>query len=253
MPKRKIGIEYHGLFWHTEDRVATLHRDKWEMAQAAGIRLVQVFEDEWLGKQAIVQSRLLALTGRGEKFAARKCHIVDLVAAEARAFLDVTHLQSFGVAGKLYLGLEFEGRLVAVATFGRRNASKATNSGDWEVLRYASVGRVVGGFGRLYTEFLRRESPIRVVSYCDLRWGDGGMYQAVGFVLEKVTEPDYWWLAPKTVARIPRHATQKHRLKAHPVLKGYFREDWSEYQICAAAGWKKILGVGNQRWVWTCK
>ena len=251
LPGHKIGIEYHGLYWHTEDRVGNAHREKWELAQKAGIRLIQVFEDEWANKEQIIKARLQALIGRASKVAARKCSVVTLSHAQAAVFLNTYHIQGIGPAASVYLGLESGGELAAVATFGKGRSGAMVARGGWEVLRYASRGTVVGGFGKLFSEFLRREAPSEVVSYCDLRYGDGRLYAALGFTLDAVTEPDYWWLPSKnTTERVSRYQTQKHKIAKHPVLKEFYSPDLSERAICEAAGWKQVLGVGNQRWIW---
>ena len=77
------------------------------------------------------------------------------------------------------------------------------------------------------------------------------MYAASGFTLEGVTEPDYWWVPRGEVRRVPRYQTQKHKLEKHPQLGKYFSPDKTEAQICAAAGWLRIAGVGHQKWVLT--
>jgi hypothetical protein len=252
LPDHNLAIEYHGLYWHTEDRVGTDHFDKWKSCADAGIELWQVFEDEWETRRDVIQQRLLARIGQAAKIGARACTVVNVGADDARVFFDRTHSQGGLGYSPINLGLKHGDALVAVATFGRQRNGAMVAAQGWEVLRYAAVGTVVGGFGRLFAEFLRRHDPEDIVSFCDLRWGNGRMYQAVGFRLEHITPPDYWWLACRSgKKRIPRYQTQKHKLKAHPILGAFYRDDLTERQICEAAGWRRILGVGQQRWVWT--
>ncbi len=253
IPERKFGVELHGLRWHTESKRGKLyHRQKWALAQKHGIKLLQVFEDEWYGKRAIVEARIAAMLGHGPRFDARKCAVGPCDPTQARAFLNATHIQGAGLA-KLFYGLWAGGALVAVATFGKSRSGAMTGAEDagvWEVMRYASTGRVRGGFGRLFKAFLKDVVPTKVVSYCDLRYGDGRVYAATGFTLDKVTEPDYWWVQDGKVERIPRYMTQKHKLAAHPVLGVFYSPEKSESEICAEAGWERIYGVGHQRWVY---
>lgn len=251
-PALSIGIELHGLHWHTE-RVhgKEYHRRKWEVAQRNGIRLVQVFEDEWANKADIVRARVAALFGAAPKYDARKLTVQVLSAAQSKPFLEAHHIQGATVAQRHYGLAASDGGLLAVATFGRARSGAMTGAGvsdDWEVLRYASVGRVRGGFTRLLKRFLADETPSRVISYCDLRYGDGKVYAAAGFTLAGITEPDYWWVAPGRVVRTPRYATQKHKLERHPVLSRFYAPEKTEVQICTDAGWNRIYGVGSQRW-----
>ena len=253
LPEHNIGIEYHGLYHHLTSKKGKLHKEKWLLAQQAGIRLVQIFEDEWLNKQEIVKNRLLAFIGKAEKRDARKLQLKAIQWGEAQKFLNSTHIQGAGPVGTCY-GLYETETLVAVATFGKSRSGAMTGAreeGKYEVLRYASLGTVRGGFTRLFAQFKKDFLPDTVVSYCDLRYGTGGLYQAAGFELEAITEPDYWWVPKGRIERITRYAVQKHKMaKSTHELHNYYAQHKTENQICAEAGWEKIHGVGSQKWVW---
>jgi len=253
LPEQKIGIEFHGLYWHTEDKVGNLHRQKWELAQEAGVRLVQVFGDEWLHKRALVLGKILSLVGVGAQTDARKCQVTQPATNKVRAFLEENHIQGAGSYHKEAYALEQGGEIVALMTFGPARTggmTAAAGSPDWELLRYATNQRVRGGFTRLLAAFRRQHTEGKVISYCDLRWGDGRTYGKAGFVLESISNPDYYWLpSNNSGVRVPRYQTQKHKVKNHPVLGAYYTEGMTEKEVCAAAGWKRILGVGNQKWV----
>ena len=151
LPTYNIGIEYNGVFWHTESRVGNLHRVKWQMAQQATIRLIQIFSDEWEHKKDIVKARLLAFLGKAAKWDARKLSIKTIPWQVAKVFLSVTHLQGAGPAGTAY-GLYDRDQLVAVATFGKSRTGSMTGkrkANEYEVLRYASQGLVRGGFSKI--------------------------------------------------------------------------------------------------------
>lgn len=248
IPELRLAIEHHGLYYHkgVEDK----HRDKWEIAVKNGVRLVQVFEDEWAKKQDVIKSRLEAISGKAVRRFARKLIVGSIDSSVAKGFLEKHHLQGHGKCSMAY-GLFDSSQLVAVATFCKARSGAMTNTGGdgWEVLRYASVGRVVGGFGKLLKVFMNDHKPSLLVSYCDLRYGDGELYRKTGFTLESITPPDYWWVCKSGVTRIPRYQTQKHKLKTHPVFSPYYSDDKTEREICEAAGYEKLHGVGNQKWV----
>jgi hypothetical protein len=252
LPERKLGIEIHGNYWHQEDRVGkTIHREKWEKATEAGIRLLQVFEDEWKERKDLVKSRILVLLGRAEKRMARKCDLESISWTDAAKLLDEWHSQGRGPVTKRVFALFDEGEPVAVLTAGRsRKGSMVSAQGkDFEIYRYASKGVVVGGFSRLLKAFREEARPGRIISYCDLRYGDGRLYAATGFKLEAITEPDYFWFSNSGNKRISRYATQKHKLKGDIRFQEVYDEKLTERQMCEALGWRKIYGVGHQRWV----
>jgi len=253
LPEYNMGIEYHGLYHHLTSKRGKLHREKWELAQKAGVRLVQIFEDEWLNKQDVVKNRLLAFIGKGEKRDARKLQLKNVQWGEAKKFLNATHIQGAGPVGTAY-GLYEGNDLVAVATFGKSRSGAMTGArqeGVFEVLRYASTGNVRGGFTRLFAQFKKDFAPERVISYCDLRYGTGALYEKAGFTLHSITEPDYWWVPKGKIERVPRYTVQKHKMAHadHP-LNSYYAPTKTENQICGEAGWEKVHGVGNQKWVW---
>jgi len=235
LPGKGVGVEYHGQYWHTEGRVGGKHRKKWVAAEAAGIRLVQVFDFEWLEQRTIVEDRLRAILGVGPVAYARKCVVREVSAAEARVFLTKHHLAGHAPRTEVAYGLFMGEHMVACAAFGRGRFGK--DSG-WEILRYASEGRVQGGFSKLFKAFVRRHAPERVVSYCDLRWGDGRMYGASGFTLDGITSPDYWYTDAQGTARVSRYVAQKRP-------QGQTERDWA-----AEHDYQRVLGVGHQRWVW---
>lgn len=64
-PAKKLAVEYDGLYWHSDAAGVTsaYHLMKTQLCEQQGIRLVHVFENEWLQKQDIVKSRLKDLLG----------------------------------------------------------------------------------------------------------------------------------------------------------------------------------------------
>lgn len=233
-PELRIGVEYHGMHWHTEDRVGNKHREKWETAEKAGIRLIQMFDYEWLENPYAVEERLKALFGVSEVSSARKLAVRSVPPSDACAFFTEVHTQGRGSTPSAAYGLFDGDTLVACQSFGKAARFKQP---DWELYRYASKGRVQGGFTRLLKAFIREHSPERIVSYCDLRWGNGTVYKNAGFVLDHITRPDYWYSFRDR--RVERYAAQ-HR------PKGQTEREWAEEH-----DYKKVLGVGHQRWVWT--
>lgn len=233
VPERNIGIEYHGSYWHTESRVGSKHRKKWEAAEAAGVRLIQLFDFEWLGRNEAVKNRLKAIFGVTGTVAARKCDLREVPHKEAQAFFERVHTQGGRARSLVAYALFSEDRMVACASFGQARGSGT----GWELLRYASDGRVQGGFQRLFKAFNDRYAPATVLSYCDLRWGNGQMYEAAGFRLDGITRPDYWYTTGAD--KVPRE-------KAQGRPEGQTEKEWA-----LANGYEKVLGVGHQRWIWT--
>lgn len=230
-PDQGVAIEYNGLWWHRHELIGDKTYKKWKMASDQGVKLIQVFEDEWRNQPEKIKMRLKAILGVAGRLYARQCVVTRPSKKEARAFLENNHTQGAGNALNRVYGLEADGVLVAVAAFGK---GRFNNSG-WELLRYASAGRVVGGISKLVSAFMKaHKGPL--VSYADLRWGSGEGYRSAGFTLEKVTDPDYWWVDPKTVERVPRYALQPHKI-------GMAEKDYAKKHKMY-----KVMGVGHKKW-----
>lgn len=71
---------------------------------------------------------------------------------------------------------------------------KPRSSYDWELSRFCSrIGyRVRGGAGKLL-KYFRDQHPGTVVSYANIMWSDGGLYDSLGFTLKHVTKPLPWY------------------------------------------------------------
>lgn len=194
-----IAIEYDGLYWHSEKfKNKNYHINKTIECNKKGIRLIHIFEDEWINKSEIVKSRLKNIFGiTDEKMYARKCKIKEISSKEAKEFVEKTHIQG-NVYGKINIGLFHDKELVSLMVFGskRKNLGSVSSDGEYELLRFCSKLNtvVVGGAGKLFKYFLKKYSPKSITSYCDLRWSVGNLYEKLGFSLVNKSEPNYFYV-----------------------------------------------------------
>jgi len=80
IPSMNIGIEYNGLYWHSElHKGKNYHLNKYKKLKDIGITLIQIWEDDWFFKKDIVKSRLNNLFGLSNKIYARKCSIREIM------------------------------------------------------------------------------------------------------------------------------------------------------------------------------
>lgn len=191
-PKHKLAIEYCGLFWHSsfhERMIPRYHFNKLEQCINKGIRLITIFEDEWLNDKQLCLSRINAALGINQnKLQARKCVLKEVPQEVARDFLNKNHLQ--GSSGReIAYGLFYKEELVSVMTLGKpARAHVSKNIKVLELKRFASLPNtiVVGGASRLFKkaiEYARSKEYEEIRSYCDMRWGTGNVYQKLGFIL----------------------------------------------------------------------
>ncbi len=247
IPTKSIGIEYNGLFYHSEQWLESLGNSKTKDFQKLidvsekGIRLIQIFEDEWINKKEIVKARLLHILGisSNTRIHARQCVIEEISSKDASAFCNKYHLQGAG-RSNVRLGLFYRGELVSVMTFSKNNISRKID--NWELNRFCSSGySIPGAASKLFSHFVKMFDPAAVVTYADRRWSVGNLYLSLGFEFEKYTVPGYWYLKDNFVGRIHRFSLRKS--DADPV-------EFTERELREKEGYKTIWDSGNSKWVW---
>jgi hypothetical protein len=255
LPDYKIGIEFDGLYWHSEDFVPKdYHIKKTELAVKNGIRLIHLFEDEWVNKQDIVKRKLKYMTQHvGRKVFARKCYIEEITAPAKKIFLEDNHIQGTDSAS-IKLGLWYpedngEDTLVAVMTFCKPRLSLGQKSDktafDYELSRYATEGDicVIGGFSKLFKYFERNFEWNRIITYADRRWSDGNLYLKNNFRLDHTSSPSYFYIDKNNIKKYNRFGFRKQELKKK--FPDIYSDDKTEFQIMREAGYLKIYDCGN--------
>jgi hypothetical protein len=242
----KIGIEYCGLYWHSEinGKDKTYHLKKTIEAASEGYRLIQIFEDEWILKKEIVKSRIINILGLSKKgIGARKTIVKEISHSEAKMFLDANHIQGSGTGDFLRYGAMHDKKIIAVMTFSKSRlalGSKSKNS--IELLRFATDGRNHPGIAsKLFKTFIKEHDPQRVISYADRRWSEGRLYKSLGFIETTPTLPNYWYFEMNSLKRTHRFSHRKDIIK-HLVENG---DKKTERQIQEERGYLRIWDCGN--------
>ena len=90
-----IGIECDGLRWHNEThKPKNYHLEKTKACEEKGVRLIHIFEDEWVYNSEIWKSMLRNMFGKTEnRIYARNCEVREVNAREKRRFLKHNHIQ----------------------------------------------------------------------------------------------------------------------------------------------------------------
>lgn len=247
VPSKKFGIEYNGLYWHNEKQGKDRHYHitKTEEAERNGIKLMQIFEDEWNANPEIVKGKIAYMLGVNKhriKIGARKCIINRIDKSEAKEFLNKWHIQGFS-SGTVYYGAFYNNELVGVTVF-----TDYKKSGGWELSRFATNGKYsVAGLGsKMFKYFLHDKDPLSVKSFADRRWTlnkENNLYTKMGFVLEEVGKPEYRYVVG---------AERKHKFgfRKQILSKKYgVPLEWTEREMCDALGFYRIWDCGLFKYV----
>ena len=248
LPEYNLAIEVCGLYWHGEIRgkYKNYHLNKLNLCNERGIRLITIFEDE-LDKDNIIKSRLTHILGKQtNKIHARKCILKELSPSEARAFCNKHHIQGY-VNSKYKIGAFYNNILISVMTFGnlRKSTNQIARDDNYELLRFCSANYNISGIAsRLLKYFINIYKPINIITYADLRWSEGNLYENLGFKFTHNSSPNYWYTND--------YHSREHRFKYRKnvlVNNGYDKSK-TEWQIMQERGYDRIWDCGNSKWVW---
>lgn len=255
IPDKKLSIEVDGLYYHSEmsgGKHRAYHLMKTQACEVKGERLIHIFEDELANpvKKRIAYSRLRHILGLTRfRIAARDCVVREIDSELKRKFLRKYHIQGSDKSALSY-GLFYKNRLVAVMTFGGNRVAlgQTAASGEWELVRYATVFNfnIMGGADKLLKYFERNHNPKVLKSYADRRWSQGGLYSRLGFENAGVTAMGYWYVEFRSDYPI-RHHRYKFR-KDVLVSEGYDASK-SEWEIMVERGFDRVWDCGHYLFV----
>ena len=254
--KEKISIELNGNYYHSErsgEKDKKYHLNKTTLCQIKNIKLIHLFEDEWINNKIIVKSRIKNLFNQTEnKIYARKCEIKEITSEEKENFLFENHIQGNSVDSIRY-GLYFNSELVSVMTFSKRRivtGFEKSEEGEFELNRFCSLinTNVVGGFERLLSHFKKNNKFISIISYADCRWSginpENTVYSKNGFKFLGQSPPSYFYMKTND------YYTRFHRfsLNKQTLLKE-FNGDSSktEWELAQENGFDRIWDCGTMK------
>lgn len=247
-----IGIEINGLFWHSEKngKDKKYHIDKLNFFNKKGIRVVQIFEDEWVFNKTIVENKIKKILKTPQvnmrKIHPRKCVIKNIRYKECIDFLTDSHVQG-ATPTPINIGAFYNDELISVMTFSRNRLATNLNPNQntaFELVRFAVKNDVssAGLFGKLIKFFIRENNPEKIISYADKRFTDkeNNIYVNNGFECVAETSPNYWYV---------KGYKREHRLKYRKqnLIKSGYSIDKSERQIMEERGYTRAWDCGQFR------
>lgn len=248
LPELRIGIECQGIYWHSEEagKAKNHHKKKHDACAAAGIQLIQVWEDDWRLRRPVVERMLLHKLGVSTLpvVHGRKTLPENLSLAEARAFFDVNHIQGH-VGATHYLGLRVKGTGELVAAMSLK---KTTDPAILRLERYATSARVPGGHSKL-VRFAEETIPgwTSLLTFADLEVSDGSLYEKTGWSQDAVLAPDYRYVVGGR--RVHKFGYRLARFRADPGL--LFEEGKTERELAAMNKLDRVWDSGKIRYRYT--
>lgn len=240
IPSHKLGIEFNGIYWHTESagKGKTYHYDKYKDAQKAGITLIQIWEDDWNKKSDLIKKMVQHKLGlsNDNKVYARDTQIVEVNTKAAKEFLEANHIQGF-TACSIYLSLQKDGNVVALMGLGKDKSSLIIN-------RYATSKHVVGGFSKLLNYVENNYEYDKLITYSDNTISNGALYENNGFIIDKEMKPQY--MLVKSGEKFHKRNYDINKFKTSPNLE--YKPGYSIDELALLNRFDRIWDAGKLRW-----
>lgn len=250
IPSLNLAIEYCGLYWHNEDspdpKTRNYHRDKMLKCNEKNIRLITIFEDEWIERNTQVKNFLKSVIGICDtKIFARKCQIKEVDKKTASNFLEQHHIQGRAPL-KVAFGLFYQDELVGLVTGNQHH--RKSDEFTLNRLVFKDGVQVIGGASKLLKyllDFTKKAGYKRIVSWSDNRWSEGGVYKKCGFLLEEDLGSDYSYY----IGQGKRESKQSNK-KSNLLKKGATGSmDNTEKELSLSLGYSRIWDCGKKRWI----
>lgn len=230
VPTHKVGFEMNGLIWHSErfDIEPDYHLNKTLNCLKHGIRLIHIFEDEWLFKKDICKHIIKNALNCYDKIIHQElCEVKEVGYNETISFLEENHLRG-SIDNDLSLGAYYNDELVEIMSFKRNNQ-------DYEILRHCYCNNISinKNDSLILKYFVENYNPNTISILIDKGYDDDLIYKNFGFKFDNEIEPDYYFVESKI----------RFNKNVCPV-------DMDENEFLETKGWYKIYDCGYSKYMW---
>ena len=249
LPDHNVGIEYCGLYWHSEihdPENKYRHLNKFQLAEDIDVRLITVFEDQWLHKKPILIDLIKkTISASSLMVCADECDISEIDSELANEFYEESHILGSGNIGISY-GLFYNGQLISAMSFFNVNNSSGIQG--YELTRFSTQldTSINGAENRLFEYFRSNNNPSYVIANSDLCWCNGSIYTKLGFSIDfnNNDQLNYWYIDLKKLVRISPDILEPNENDSDEIAK------IKESHICDLT---KIWGCGSENYIWLKK
>jgi len=173
-----------GLYYHSEEyRETKYHYNKMKMCNEKGIRLITIFEDEWLERQDQVKNYLISVFNKNSiRLMARKTELKEVPKKEAKEFLENNHIQGSTVFSVAF-GLYHNNELQAVITGNEHHRQGHNDIFVLNRLAFKSNVAISGSSSKLLKTLINHAKSFgysKLISWSDNRWSEGRVYEKLG-------------------------------------------------------------------------
>ena len=202
IPDFSLAIEYDGLFYHSygnseigrDDK--DYHRLKTEACEAKGIKLLHIFENEWIYQQDIVKDIIRRNLRKTENIVNEEVTIIKEVnQKDYKNFVLANHIEGYSPAD-LIIGLYLKNDLISLMSFSKKDDNV------WSIVRCCEElnTHITNGFKKLLKYFENLYSDdLYIELEFNKRLFNGESLETLGFSFLKNIPPSCFYVKNYTL------------------------------------------------------
>lgn len=192
IPERKVAIEFNGLYWHSEACIEDkeYHLKKTLACEEKGIRLLHIFEDDWIRKKEICKSIIASALGvYKEKIYAKDCTVKAIDIPSEKEFLNKNYIRGYKKSTYRF-GLYYRNKLVQVISIGY-----FPKNDKFEILCITPKlnTQIIGSLDKLLKTISNQTDITSLYALIDRTLFNSKEYENYGFEKIQENEPNYFY------------------------------------------------------------
>ena len=230
----KFGIEYNGLFYHSEFKKNdhNRHLNKTIVCEKNDIELLHIWEDDYEYKNKIVESIILKKLGKiFNRISHKDCEIKIVNDSDKFNFLN-NNILKVSKKTSINVGLYYNNEIVSLMAFKKEKSMYK----NYKLCDFADRIDVVvyGSAQKLFNYFIENFEFNEIVGNADISNLEGNFYKNLGFNFINRTLPEYYFIV------------NDRRFKKNFLM---YNEKLPENKI--AEKYHKIYNCGMDKYVYT--
>jgi formylmethanofuran dehydrogenase subunit E len=177
IPSLQIGFEYNGSYWHNDiNKPKTHHYDKATICQNENIRLIYIWDYEWLNNMEETKSYIKYQLG-----------VYDIITHDGSIIKDIVT----PAERQVHLGLYIKNEKILSILF-----NKNLNNIEWEMIPQTFDYRydIKSGIILIFNSFIEKYNPITIITYLDRSKFSEDFYQNTPLKLKHIVDTNYNWV-----------------------------------------------------------
>jgi hypothetical protein len=125
--------------------------------------------------------------------------------------------------------------------------SRYNKNYEWEISRFCNKLNyvIIGSANKLFKHFIKNYNPKSIITYSDIRFFDGKIYEKLNFDFLEDTNPNYFYIKGNNI--YSRIYFQKYKLEEKIE---YFDKNLTEWENMQLNKFDRIWDCGNKKYIW---